>query len=84
MLVVAPDKATAISKAKQTAFFKHNASPHIDDKYGVDVDDIYEIEEILPTSFKKNYHIHISESAMPTQEDVIHPEYLKLDRLKGL
>jgi len=84
MLVVAPDKATAISKAKQTAFFKHNASPHIDDKYGVDVDDIYEIDEILPASFKENYHIRIRESSIPTQEDTIHPEYIKLNRLKDL
>lgn len=61
MLVVAPDKAEAIQKAKRTAFFKHagfpGASTHIDDAYGVDVDDIYLIEDILPSSVKEKYKI---------------------------
>lgn len=81
MLVVAPDKATAISKAKQTAFFKHNASSHIDDKYGVDVDDIYEIEEILGAPFKEKYRIMISETSANEASDEIHPAYVKLSNL---
>lgn len=56
MLTVAADKGIAIQKAKQTAFYKHTgfegASSHIDDKYGIDVDDIYEIEDILPAQLK--------------------------------
>jgi len=82
LLVAAPDKATAIRKAKETAFFKHNASPHIDDKYGVDVDDIYEIEEILSPSFKERYRIVLKKSTF-SEEDQVHPEYLKLSKLEN-
>jgi len=81
MLIVADNKAAAISKAKQTAFFKHNASPHIDDKYGVDVDDIYEIEEILGSQFKEKYRIIISQTPANEEDDEIHPEYIKLSNL---
>lgn len=63
MLVVAADKAEAIHKAKKTAFFTHTgftgANAHIDDTYGVDVDDIYLLEDILPLSVKKKYTIGI-------------------------
>ncbi len=81
LLVVAEDKATAISRAKKTAFFKHNYSSHIDDKYGVDVDDIYEIGEILPQSFKDQYNLQIASDTSSSPEDDIHPEYIKLSKL---
>jgi len=81
LLVVAPNKATAIHQAKETAFFKHNTSSHIDDKYGVDVDDIYEIEEILSPPFKESYKIVINRSSSSKMDDEIHPEYIKLSKL---
>jgi hypothetical protein len=63
MLVVAVDKSDAIKQAKASAFFKHTAfkgaDSHIDDKYGVDVDDLYEIDEILDPVIKEKYSIHI-------------------------
>lgn len=63
MLAVASDKSEAIKQAKATAFYKHTgfkgADSHIDDKYGVDVDDLYEIEDILPASIKEKYTIVI-------------------------
>jgi Domain of Unknown Function (DUF1543) len=84
MLIVSPDKAIAIQKAKQTAFYKHTgfkgASSHIDDKYGIDVDDLYEIEDILPAHLKKLYSIKISE-ASNTMVDDLHLGYLKIDRI---
>ena len=47
MLSVGADKAAAIMQAKKTAFYKHTgfvgAPSHVDDKYGVDVDDLHEI-----------------------------------------
>ncbi|NCI51642.1 DUF1543 domain-containing protein [Sediminibacterium roseum] len=65
MLVVAEDKAGAIKQAKASAFYKHTgfkgADSHIDDKYGVDVDDLYEIEEILDAGIKEKYSIRIEE-----------------------
>lgn len=70
MLVVADSIDTAKNKAKKTAFFKHvtlpasvnspTATSHIDDKYGIDVDDIYAIEDILPAYVKEKYTIRIS------------------------
>jgi len=63
LLSVAADKAAAISAAKQTAFYLHTgfkgATSHIDDKYGVDVDDVYEIKEILPPGIKNEYSLLI-------------------------
>ena len=84
MLIVSPDKAKAIQKAKQTAFYKHTgfygASSHIDDKYGIDVDDVCEIEDILPARLKELYSIKISE-ASNTVDDDLHLGYLKIERI---
>lgn len=79
-LAVANDKAEAINKAKKSAFFLHNNSTHVDDKYGVDVDDIYEIEDILPPAVKQNFTLHIKlNSNLP--EDKLNVGYLKLTSL---
>ncbi|NEU09087.1 DUF1543 domain-containing protein [Flavihumibacter sp. R14] len=84
MLVTASDKAAAIRLAKETAFYKHTgfdgAPSHIDDKFGVDVDDIYEIQEILPDKIKENYTIRLL-PAESVQQDRIHLGYFKLDEL---
>lgn len=84
VLTVQEDRAMAIKEAKKTVFFKTNsikgANSHIDEKYGVDVDDIYRIEEILSTEHKEKYQIRLSAfSGIP--EDQIHLGYLKLDKL---
>jgi hypothetical protein len=59
MLVAAPTKAEAVQVAKQTAFFKHTgfagANAHIDDQYGVDVDDMMEVEDILAPELRERY-----------------------------
>ncbi|MGZ3846442.1 MAG: DUF1543 domain-containing protein, partial [Flavisolibacter sp.] len=66
LITVAADKGIAVQRAKQTAFYKHTgfegAVSHIDDKYGVDVDDIYEIEDILPSHLKTQYSLRISQA----------------------
>jgi hypothetical protein len=81
ILTVAKDKSEAIAKAKQTAFFLHDVfSSHIDDKYGVDVDDIYEIEEILPEELKQQYSILIEPAAI-IAIDELHIGYIKLSSL---
>jgi hypothetical protein len=84
MLVTAPDKAGAVNKAKQTAFYKHTgfpeASSHIDDKFGVDVDDIYEIADILPADIKNKYSIEITPSP-DASEDQVHLGYFQLHKL---
>jgi hypothetical protein len=87
ILSVATKREDAINAAKQTIFFKHTgfgkvATSHIDDKYGVDVDDIYNIEEILSDEFKSKFSINIStEKAEGITEDELHLGYFKLDSL---
>jgi hypothetical protein len=84
LLTVSADKGLAIQKAKQTAFYKHTgfegATSHIDDKYGIDVDDVYEIEDILPSHLKEQYSIQINK-AENEKEDEIHLGYLKIDKI---
>ncbi len=84
MVIAAPDMAKAVSIAKQSAFFKHThfegANSHIDDKYGVDVDDIYNVNEILSDATKAKYQISLS----PASElviDELHLGYFKFDSL---
>jgi len=84
MLVACTDKSEAIKLAKETAFYKHTgfkgAASHIDDKYGVDVDDIFEIEEILSPGLKEKYGLRLSPSDNVV-EDKINLGYFKLDKL---
>ena len=81
MVIAAGDKAEAVNISKKTAFFRHTgfkgATAHIDDKYGVDVDDIYEITDILPATVKEKYSIVVSPDAS-VAEDEIHLGYFKL------
>lgn len=86
MLMVAADKGEAISRSKKTAFYQHTgfkgAESHIDDKYGVDVDDVYAIEDILPAVVKERYSIILEKTAAPIEEDELHIGYVNLSKLK--
>ncbi|WP_199136342.1 DUF1543 domain-containing protein [Pedobacter sp. ASV12] len=74
MLVVADQKAVAIATAKETAFYKQTwfdgASSHIDDKYGVDVDDIFEIEDILSSATKKKYALKFTPGNIEAEDEI--------------
>jgi hypothetical protein len=84
VLTVAKNKSEAIKKAKQTTFYKHcgfkGATSHIDDKYGVDVDDIYDIEDILAPHYKEQYSLKITKS-LDLARDLVEIGYLKIDKL---
>ena len=84
MVVAATDKAAAIQQAKQTAFFKHThfegANSHVDDKYGIDVDDLYTIDEVLPKLTKEQYSIEL-QPILQEQKDELHLGYFKFDSL---
>ena len=62
LLAVAKDKSGAIQQSKKTAFYLHTgfegAQSHIDDKFGVDVDDVYEIRDILSDELKNKLIFH--------------------------
>ncbi|GAB3934310.1 DUF1543 domain-containing protein [Mucilaginibacter myungsuensis] len=87
VLTVQADRGQAIQEAKRSVFFKTNtikgmkgANAHIDDKYGIDVDDIYNIEDMLTAEQKEKYHILITPQA-DLPEDEVHLGYFRLDKL---
>ena len=84
MLAVAASKGEAIARSKATAFYKHTgfkgADSHIDDKYGVDVDDMYEIADILPEQDRLSYSLQLEKKA-DAAEDSWHLGYTKLSSL---
>ena len=84
MLTVAKHKGDAIQQSKQTVFYKHtgfkSAESHIDDKYGVDVDDAYEITDILPASLKDKYTLNILKDEN-AGVDELHLGYFMLHKL---
>ena len=89
LLVVADNKQTASAKAKQAAFYKHaslkdndihhKALSHIDDKYGIDIDELYDIKDILSITAKEKYSIEISSGSTTT--DACNLGYTKLSEL---
>jgi hypothetical protein len=85
MMIAAADKSAAINLSKKTAFFRHTgfegATAHIDDKYGVDVDDVYEITDILPSHTKEKYRLLVYPSD-GNAEDEIHLGYFKLSMFR--
>lgn len=87
VLSVHQDRMEAIRNSKESEFFKKNRIPgsgesHIDDKYGIDIDDLYEIEEILTPFDKEKYVLEILPSPL-TQEDEFQLGYLKLSDLEA-
>ncbi|HEU5167101.1 MAG TPA: DUF1543 domain-containing protein [Chitinophagaceae bacterium] len=81
MIVAAADKAEAVNVSKKTAFFRHTgfkgATSHIDDKFGVDVDDVYEITDILSVGSKEKYSILLTPDNS-LADDEINLGYFKL------
>lgn len=81
LLTVEENSGAALKNAKSTLFFKQShfegANTHIDDKYGIDVDDIYQIEDIIPGYLKEKYRIDLLPLAELTN-DPVHIGLLKL------
>ena len=88
MLVISPDKGKAVKAATQTAFYKHtslagNGTSHIDDRYGVDVDDIFAIKDILPKKAKEQYSLFINDVIDTSlKEDELYLGYVKWSALE--
>ena len=84
IVVAAAEKSTAIKAAKQTAFFKHThfdgANSHIDDEYGIDVDDLYRIEEVLSPSTLAEYQLVLADAEVEKQDE-LHLGYFKLSKM---
>ena len=86
MIVAATGKGEAIALAKQSAFYKHTgfkgANSHIDDRYGIDVDDFHAIPDILPTQQKSKFRIELKPAPDHYPEDELHTGYFKLTEVK--
>lgn len=84
-LIVAQTMGEAVKASKKTTFYKHygfkGAESHIDEKYGLDVDDMHKVEDVLPAHLKEKYHIQITKSSENLPEDELHIGYLKLGKL---
>jgi hypothetical protein len=80
VLTVKEDRASAFKDARKTLFFKNELHSHIDDKYGIDVDDLYEIDEMLVPSQKHQFKIVLT-PADDAASDEIHLGYFKLANL---
>src|SRR5690606_32406906 len=84
-LMVDNSMAQVIKRVKQTSFYKDmgfkNAESHIDDKHGVDIDDIYRVSDLLPAEMKAKYSVVLEKTDAPA-ENVTHIGYLKLNKLK--
>lgn len=85
LLSVGDSLSEVTKKAKETVFYKHfgfkGATSHIDDKFGIDIDDTYKVKEILVPTFTNNFDIQISKTEI-SEEDVLHIGYLNLDKIK--
>jgi len=86
MLTVSSKLSSAIRSAKKTSFYKHcgfdAAISHIDQKYGIDVDNIYKVADILSPELKSLYAIKISPVEIPCPEDTLNIGYTSIKSLK--
>lgn len=80
-LVVAQDVAGATKAAKRSAFYKDYISPHIDDKYGLDVDDVFSVEDALPKAMRERFKLLIEEADSEVAPDELQIGYLKFSKL---
>ncbi|MGY3055035.1 hypothetical protein ACVWYG_003246 [Pedobacter sp. UYEF25] len=87
MLLAAPTKADAIKQAKETNFYKNvgfsGAVSHIDDKHGVDIDDIFEINDVLSKEIKSKFKLKITANNGAAR-DQMHLGYLPLKNLTNI
>ena len=84
-LMVGKKMSEVIKRAKQTEFYKTMGFPgavsHIDDKHGVDVDDIFKVNDLLPHEMKEKYTLVLEKSGEVEQKNFIKLKYLKIDKI---
>ncbi len=71
-----------IKRIKKTDFYQNmgfkGAESHVDDKYGVGIDDIFSVQDILTQNMKDKYSILLEKSEEKNQENPMHIGYLKV------
>lgn len=84
VLIGAGSMAEAIKLAKATNFYRHTgfkgAPSHIDDKYGIDVDDALVLQDILPMSIREKYSIMLMPGVYDAHDEV-NLGYLKIENI---
>ena len=84
VLAVGDSLSDATKKAKETTFYKHcgfkGATSHIDDKFGIDIDDLFNVKEILTLNLIEQFELQITPT-MLFEEDQLHIGYLKIDKI---
>ncbi len=85
-LMVGNSMGDIVKKAKATGFYKtmgfEGAVSHIDDKHGVDIDDIFNVTDILPEKMKEKYSIILRKSDAENQENSMGLGYLNIDKIR--
>lgn len=94
LLVVAASQAEAIKQAKQSEFYKvftfkdkaspFNAASHIDDKFEVDIDDIYNVGDLISNVQLLIEPIVDIENGLETEEDKEYVGYMSIKNLRKL
>jgi hypothetical protein len=86
VLSVAESMGAAAKTAKATSFYKHcgfkGATSHIDDKFGIDVDDIFNVKDILALDSSTQIQLKITKYLEKLVEDQLHIGYLKLEKIE--
>lgn len=80
-MVVAGSIDEAAQMAESSTFWKHHDQAHVDDKYGIDVDDIYEINDLMSAAFKTYYSIKVVPAQELAAEDTVEIGYLEISKL---
>ena len=84
-LVVAPNLAMAQQEIKKSDFYKNYDFPgavsHIDDKYGLDIDESYNVGELIRAEDKLCYGLQMTIAPKNQPEDELHIGYLPLKNL---
>jgi hypothetical protein len=85
-LMVDQTMSKIIRRVKKSDFYKNMSFPeavsHIDDKYGVDIDDVFKVTDILPATMKERYTIVLEKSDSENQQNFTYIGYLALSKLK--
>lgn len=85
-LMVGKSMGEVIKRVKETEFYKtmgfENAVSHIDDKHGVDIDEIFNVNDILPVKMKEKYSIVLEKSDVEDQGNFVGLGYLKIDKIQ--
>lgn len=95
LLIVAATQAEAIKQAKQSTFYKEftfkdkdspfNAASHIDDKFQVDIDDIYDVNDLVSNiQILIEPMINNSHELTNADEDKEYVGYLSIKNLRKL